>query len=398
MKRTCLTWLPWIGLAFGLAFGLVTLGAPSRGTAPAQPSAPGSDALSLGAATILVAAHDAAPSSRAAARFVGDGTGDQEEINAAIRALPESGGTVQLSEGTFDIRRIAGKLGGVLIERSHVTLAGRGTATRLVQAPQQETNVIRIIGSGVGHITIRDLVVDANREQNPLGAGDPNVSHARFEFCGIKGYCREPGGSGGDDVHHITIRHCQILNARRLGIMLEGAGMRVLDNFLENADSDVVEILTGPGEIRGNYAEITGRTHVAFGSDRGNHIAMSDNILHVKPGGDIDIGFRTWARSKHHVISNNVIRVDDGGQLRLAMDIRGTETTITGNSIFHGAAGSLPLKIGAGNTVVTGNVFEGVLLTIDDSTGAGKPIVARDNILENSRIEVRQGNVRLDEP
>ena len=67
------------------------------------------------AATILVAAHDAAPESRAAAHFVADGQGDQEEINAAIRSLPASGGVVQLTEGTFDIRRIPGKLGGILI-------------------------------------------------------------------------------------------------------------------------------------------------------------------------------------------------------------------------------------------------------------------------------------------
>lgn len=343
--------------------------------------------------TLVVAAHNASEKSKVAADYVADGEGDQEEINAAIRALPEAGGTVQLTEGTFDIRRVEGTLGGVLIERSHVTLAGQGASTKLIQAPAQETNVIRIIGMGVGHITIRDLYVDANRDANPLGEGDPNVSHARFEFCGIKAYRTYPGGPSGEDTHDITIRNCHVVNARRLGIMLEGPNMHVVDNFLGNATSDVVEILTGPGEMRGNYAEITGRTHVAFGSDRGNHIIMSDNIIHVTPIGDIDIGFRTWANSKHHAINGNVIRVEKDGKLGRAMDIRGTETSITGNTIHNENEAPLPLYLTAGNAVVTGNVFENVTLVIDDQTDAQKPILIKDNIMENSTVEHRRGNV-----
>lgn len=343
--------------------------------------------------TLVVAAHNAAESSKATANFVADGEGDQEEINAAIRALPETGGTVQLTEGTFDIRRVEGTLGGVLIERSNVTLAGQGASTKLIQAPAQETNVIRIIGIGVGHVTIRDLYVDANRDGNPLGAGDPNVSHARFEFCGIKAFRTFPGGPGGEDTHDITIRNCHVVNARSLGIMLEGPNMHVVDNFLGNATYDVVEILTGPGEMRGNYAEITGRTHVAFGSDRGNHIIMSDNIINVTPIGDIDIGFRTWSNSKHHAINGNVIRVEKGGKLGRAMDIRGTETAITGNSIHNENEAPLPLYITAGNAVVSGNILENVTLVIADETEAQKPILIKDNIMEKSTVEHQRGTM-----
>ncbi|MCF6287049.1 MAG: right-handed parallel beta-helix repeat-containing protein [Candidatus Hydrogenedentes bacterium] len=352
------------------------------------------NAVAHSAATLVVAAADAAPASKASADYVADGEGDQEEINAAIRALPAVGGTVQLTEGTFDIRRVKDALGGILIERSNVVLAGRGTSTKLIQAPEQETNVIRIIGLGVGYVTIRDLYVDANRDANPLGEGDPNVSHARFEFCGIKAFRSVPGGSSGADTHHITIRNCHVVNARRLGIMLEGPNMHVVDNVLGNANSDVVEILTGPGEMRGNYAEITGRTHVAFGSDRGSNIIMSGNTVHVRKGGDIDIGFRSWANSKHHTINGNVIRVEAGGKMGRAMDIRGTETTVTGNSLFNHADNPiLPLYIRGGNTVLTGNVFENMTLIVDDETESQKPILIRDNIMENTTIDHRRGNL-----
>jgi len=343
-------------------------------------------------ATVVVAAHDSSVRSKGLADFVGDGEGDQEEINAAIRALPVAGGTVMLMEGTYDIRRVEGKLGGVLIERSNVTLAGQGAATKLIQAPQQETNVIRIIGSGVGHITVRDLYVDANRDQNPLGEGDPNVSHARFEFCGIKAYYQEPGGPGGQPNHNITIENCYVLNSRRLGIMLEGSNMRVINNVLGNAMSDSVEILTGPGEIRGNYVEITGRTHVAIGTDRGDNIIMAHNIVHVKEGGDIDIGFRSWADSHRHVITGNVLTVDPGGKCGVAIDARGFGAVISGNNIYS-ATEKLLVKLGAGNSIVTGNVFENVSIEVDDTTELNKPILVNNNILENSEVLVKAGNV-----
>ena len=91
-------------------------------------------------ATLVVAAHDAAPRSKGSADVVCDGEADQEEINAAIRALPDAGGTLLLSEGTFDIRKVEGTLGGVLIDRNDVVLAGQGTSTKLLLAADQNTN------------------------------------------------------------------------------------------------------------------------------------------------------------------------------------------------------------------------------------------------------------------
>ena len=345
--------------------------------------------------TLVVAASDSSASAKAAAKFVADGEGDQEQINAAIRALPPAGGTVVLMEGTYDIRRVEGALGGVIIDRSHVTLAGQGAATRLLLASNQNVNVIRIIGSGVGHVTIRDLSVDANRDQNREGAGDPNISLDRFEFCGIKAFRQAPRGpSAAEDTHDIIIRDCIIKNSHRLGIMLEGPNMRVLDNVLGNAGSDAVEILTGPGIIRGNVVEITGQTHVAIGTDRANSVIMADNIVRVKKGGKLDIGFRSWAGSKRHIIANNVLTVEAGGTCELAMDIRGTETTVTGNNIqTSDPAKPTRLRITAGNAIVSANVLENSVIEVDDQTGSNQPIILQANVLQNSQIIHRKGNL-----
>ncbi|MCL4217073.1 MAG: hypothetical protein KJ052_08745, partial [Candidatus Hydrogenedentes bacterium] len=266
-------------------------------------------------------------------------------------------------------------------------------STRLIQAPEQETNVVRIIGSGVGHIVVRDLYIDVNRAGNPLGEGDPDISHDRFEFCGIKAYYQVPGGPGGEPNHDISIRNCTVINARRLNIMLEGYNLNVIDNHLGNAGSDSVELLTGPGQIRGNYLEITGQTHVAIGSDRGNNILMSDNIVHVKSGGQLDIGLRSWADSQRHVMANNVIIVDEGGQCGRAMDVRGFGAVVTGNNVYSANEERLPLYITGGRTLFSGNLLENVMVIVEDATEAQLPVLIRDNLLSNSEIEVRSGNV-----
>lgn len=344
---------------------------------------------------LVVAAVDSSEAARKYADFVADGNGDQEEIHAALKALPAAGGTIQLMAGTYDIRRVTGTLGGITINRSNVTLAGEGECTKLRLSAGQNTNVIRIIGPDVGNITIRDLSVDQNRDENPFGEGDRNVSHARFEFCGIKAFCREPGGSGTEPTHDITIENCRVSNSRRLGIMLEGPNMRVLNNHLGNALSDSVEILTGPGFIMGNYVEITGKTHVGIGSDRGNSIIMANNIIHVRESGDIDIGFRSWANSERHVISGNIIQVDKGGKIGAAMEVRGFGAAVTGNTIqWNDSENRLPLLLTGAGTVVSGNYFKNLTLVVNDETKTDRPTIITNNLMENSVIDHQKGNLK----
>ncbi len=347
-----------------------------------------------GSPTVLVAAGDSGARSRSAADFACDGKGDQEQINAAIRSLPSTGGVVKLAEGTFDIRKTPGAPGGVIIARSNVTLAGRGDATRLVQAAGQNTNVIRIIGDGVGHVTIRDLAIDANRRENPIHAGDPQIPHDRFEYCGIKAYYRSPGGAPGRAVHDITVRHCRVMNARSLGVMLDGINVQVYGNVLGDAGDDAVEVLTGPAVIRDNYVVIAGRTHCAVGSDEANNVIMSDNIVRVKRGGRLDIGFRSWVGSDRHVIADNILVVEEGGTCTTAMDIRGRGAVVSGNNVFGGNAGRPSrLRIASGGVILTDNVLENVVVDLDDRTGENRPIVIADNIMHNSRPEHRKGEL-----
>lgn len=345
-------------------------------------------------ATIVVATADSSDRSKAAADFVADGHADQEEIIQALRALPKVGGTVLLMEGTYDIRKVEGTYGGITVDRSDVTLAGQGSGTRLVLAPGQNTNVIRIVGSGVGNTTIRDLLVDQNRDENPYGDGRPAVSHERFEYCGIKAYHGWPGQTHGTLVHDVTIANCRVINARRLNIMLDGIRMKVLDNYLGNATSDSVEILRGPGLIRGNYVEITGQTNVAIGTDRANDVVIQNNIVHVRRGGRLVTAYRTWDGSTANVLSSNLLTVDEGGQCLEAMYIRGNGAIVTGNNIrTRDPSGRMRLTVSGGNTVLANNVIENTAILLDDQTGLDLPIVVHSNVLFQSSIQHVRGRL-----
>ncbi len=176
--------------------------------------------------------------------------------------------------------------------------------------------------------------------------------------------------------------------------MLEGINLQVLDNVLGNAGSDSVELLTGPGMIRGNYVEITEQTHVAIGSDRGNSIQMSDNTVHVRKGGKLDIGFRSWTDSQRHVINGNVLIVDLGGHCTLAMDLRGQMQSVIGNTVESlDPAQPTRIRIGGGNTTLSGNTLKNVVIEINDTYGDDKPIMLHGNVLDHTTVQQVKGNL-----
>ena len=342
-------------------------------------------------ATFSVAASDSR--NAAGADFTCDGRGDQEEIQAAIDALPAGGGSVMLLEGTYDIRRVDGTLGGVTINRSDVCLRGCGWGTRLVLADNQLVNVIRVIGDGVGRVTIRDLAIDANREHNSREESSKLLG-GRFESCGIRigrSTIKPFSGALADDV---TVESCRVTNATYLGIMAFGRNMVITNNHLSNASSDAVEVLGGPARITNNYVMATGPVHVAIGTDAASDVIISNNQVICEEDGTIDIGIRTWAGTYRTMIVGNVV-LNRGGRITQGMEIRGNQTTVVGNTIAN-----------VQETTVTG---QGCILNANTFSNAGQiriraeqqdrwPIVLKDNHLYNTGITVEAGNVRHFEP
>ena len=330
-------------------------------------------------ATVTVATADSASTSKATANFVGDGTNDQVVINNAINSLPPCGGCVLLHEGSYDIRA-SDTITGIRLDRSNVILQGMGLATKLYLGTQQNVNVIRIIGNGIENVTIRDLYIHGNRAQNERGD---------FDCCGVRAVT-----SGAKPCSNITVENCRIEECYRLNVMLWGEGMHVRNCHFGDASSDSVELLGGPGEISGNYLQISGETGYGLGSDAADTIRINNNTVCVKSTGKVTQAiFRTWGGRYRNLLEGNQIVVEPGGCVNRYFETRGYLNVISNNSIA-GHAPNAAKKLGRGlvevngGTLISSNFFQNVDVVVQDTSG-GWPASIVSNYFFYSAVTVK---------
>lgn len=115
-------------------------------------------------ATFVVAAVDASPAAKHQSDYICDGVNDEVEINAAIAALPASGGKVMLSEGLFTIA-------ATITLSDRVTLQGQGRSTKIFLANGSDTDMIDIDAVASEHYAVRDLLLDGNKANQASGHG-----------------------------------------------------------------------------------------------------------------------------------------------------------------------------------------------------------------------------------
>lgn len=271
-------------------------------------------------------------------QFHGDGKCDEEEINAAIASLPPVGGTVVLSEGTYNICAVPGTYGGITISKSNVKLAGVGPGTFLRLSDEQNTNVIRIIGEKVENIIISDMRIDANRKNQSGCDGDPKIAHSRFECTGIKAYYRgprevakTPEEDSSKHVRRVWVRRVQVEEGR-LNVMLAGRYMYVLDSYIGDATSDGVEILVGPGQISRNTVVLKGKSGFGLTTDAADMVQINENLVHVRAGAAVSQPiFRTWQGQRYHTLNDNLVYVDPKARVTGMADLRGQGNVADGN-------------------------------------------------------------------
>ncbi len=89
--------------------------------------------------------------------YLCDGTADDVEINAAIQALPSTGGEVVILDGTYNITAT------IAVNKDNVTLSGNGSATILKRMWNSSSaeGVITITASN-GNCTIKNIQINGN--------------------------------------------------------------------------------------------------------------------------------------------------------------------------------------------------------------------------------------------
>lgn len=327
-------------------------------------------------ATVVIAAADAPEQLRSTADVVCPGKDDHLVINAAIDALPPSGGRVHLTGGSYSIGGIKGTYSGIKIARSNVLLTGEGSATRLtLQAGLTDVNTIWVCGD-LRNVTVRDLFIDGNADEQV-----PWVRE-RSQWNGGNGIkiinpgpaADTPGGIADQTPRNVKVINCRIEDCQLMAVMAHGTAVEVLDcYFTGNFGSHVIELLGHSGRIEGCTLRVKNGDTAAFGfaTDRSYYYQIINNKIFVEAGGKI---------TSHPI--NNWPPTSDGH----AVKGREFHGIIAGNILINnGTTGNV--RLDGYMDVVHNNIFRNVPVVIGDPLG-GMGVTFEHNLLINTTLEI----------
>ncbi len=195
---------------------------------------------------VVVAASDSSAADKAAADYVCDGVNDHVEIQAALNALPSSGGVVLLTSGTYNCAGIiAPKAGSTLkgegesetflkftrdgrinVDREHVTLDGFHVAGSGYSSGVKWLGVITVRAS---HAAVHNLTgtADASIQAVFLLIHDPAVyaptlEDIEFVNCkavdtGTYGFLHNAWGSSNKVIKDVRYENCAAINCGSKG-------------------------------------------------------------------------------------------------------------------------------------------------------------------------------------
>lgn len=275
--------------------------------------------------------------------YLCDGTADDVEINAAIQALPSTGGEVVILDGTYNITA------KIKVSNNYVALIGNGANTVLKRIFHESSGVVDVSGHLCACKDFRILgeaSADYVNEENIYCHGD------YFTVCGmhLEG-ARSSGISNWMGQYMIAygnhIRDCGT------GITVERAHAIVFGNTVDcyRGNSGVRFI-----DSKGEYHEILVCANCIHNASYGISLSYAEaglvtgnNISMWTEGGQYGVEF--W-RSTHCLVSNNVIRTPGGSNGGIYTDEGSKYNLIVGNLLL----GKNYVNNGANNTFAN-NVY-----------------------------------------
>ena len=196
--------------------------------------------------------------------YLCDGTADDVEINAAIQALPSTGGEVVILDGTYNITAT------IAMNKNYVTLSGNGAATVLKRMwSGSGTGVITVTSD---YCTVQNLQIDGNKSSYSSNFGiylsGSSGNTITGNTCNNNGNAGISLSTGGNDT--ITGNTC---NNNSIGINLTGNSSNdtITGNTCNNND-------TGIYMLNGNNDTITGNTCIRGNSLPSNYTSSQYTI------------------------------------------------------------------------------------------------------------------------
>jgi parallel beta-helix repeat protein len=328
-------------------------------------------------ATIVVAASDSSAAGKAQADYVCDGSDDQVEIQAAIDALPSTGGIIQLSEGTFNLASVDGDH-SIDLSRDNVIFRGSGMgATKLFIGNGVRKNGIGAVNSA--NITISDLEIDGNKANNTEGAPNGDSIQNGIYFRNVDYSTIERVSSHDNIFHGIFLvgdsDYNRVVNNKLIRNRYRGIHAHTSVDYNYYGYNYLFENGDGTGTYGGLFVIFNGATYNII---EGNHIEATKST----GVGGIDIGGGS-APAFGNVIVGNIIDTSATASVHGIRFVNADniyETTITGNLIRASRYGILVEDGTPKGTIISNNSIYAGVRGIYVVSG-GEELVISNNII-----------------
>lgn len=373
---------------------------------------------SSGGATFTVAASDSDAGNIATADYVCDGTADEVQINAALTALPATGGRVVLFEGGFILAD------PIVVPKSSCVLEGQGYGT-FIDGDGLADNEHGIVIDAMDNVILRNFAIQT--EDGGLktchcidisdGADNyliDNITIIASDSDGIEitgtnmvkgairglsveqadGYGIYCDPTGGNTMAYLQIRDCAITGCGTGGINLYLADYGLVED-------NIVYANTGYGMyiVNTNYINI-GNNTAAGNSVQGIFLlnvessTVQNNLCISNSSNNIDIG----NASDHNLIDGNeclsALGVNSDGIL-----VTGAENTISNNVVS--TSGMYGISVTGARNKILGNEVtlsgdDGILISGADCQVIGNNIYynGTDTVGTYHGIEIAGGGDR----
>lgn len=347
-----------------------------------------------GPSCLVVAASNSCLCCKNRADYICDGTADQAEINAALVACYK----VELCAGTF---YISGSI-NLYMGRE---LMGSGSGTVLRVPDGHNANINMIVGSGIDHVLIKNLMMDGNRAGQTAGTMHgiywDTVTHSKVEGCWIEGLrdggvyllgssyyntiigntCRNNYINGirlfGSNYNTVVGNTCEGNGPFGYGIRLGGSYYNtVVGNVCKgNRDGIYLSLASSGNTIDGNTCEGNTTNGIYLYSANCNDIV--GNICDWNDSNGIKLG----ASDSNTIVGNEVASNSQcTNKLRDGIIINGSSSynNIQCNTLSRGIGAnqqrygiSIDDATGTGNIVVNNNLYNGGITANFSDAGTG---------------------------
>lgn len=262
---------------------------------------------SLSTKTAIFVVGPASNSDSSSYDYVTDGTDDDVQIQAAIDALPTSGGRIILREGTYTIGA------PIDVDKSGVTIQGQGKGTTVKAKTSLDNDIFRLYSDTAQHTdtVITMMTIDGNSSNQTSGTGIDNVN----------------GGFANNN--RVEISHCYFKDIK---------GAAIITNAHSNDSSALINdcYFTGVEGSGSNYALLLNECTFV-----NNHLISSADVAIV------------GSNSGNYIIANNYFDLPASYSKTAFL---GANTAIfTNNRIVVGSSATSTCKILSAMSQVTNN-------------------------------------------